>query len=473
MRNHLFFSIAAISALLPISALCADKSLVSFRGNSLHAITVEPDKNTGLDNIFVLYDTSGVDLLFKSASPSTVRFYRYGNLGGGYAEELSDVSSEDNNAVLHDVKGDYGYIIEEGDRRYYFWIVNYLPYRFSLSSVSAYEVQDCDATMLAVEGNGEPIHYFTINGQQKELSRDIKVEYDTQEFDSSAMEYRIVNQVKTISSFDKTIRISPASLCHTFFKISGDRFLKDWNWGVEIESAVIAPNAVAVTTEAIQDSSDASIDDDESGDMSDNENENESMTEGSNIIKGDESSFGGSAPADISFVAYTSEGVMHYEWQMSRDSEFDEIDYRFNVRELDYTFLEEGDYYLRFIGSNSDGSCESIGDTYTVSIGSSELLCPNAFTPDGDGVNDIWKVSYRSIVEFDCWIFDRYGGEIFHFSDPQSGWDGKRGGRTVSPGVYYYVITAVGADGKKYKLSGDINILRRRVINNSNGDDSE
>ena len=101
-----------------------------------------------------------------------------------------------------------------------------------------------------------------------------------------------------------------------------------------------------------------------------------------------------------------------------------------------------------------------------MSIGASELLCPNAFTPDGDGVNDLWRVSYRSLVEFECWIFDRYGAQLYNFKDPEGGWDGKYGGKLVKPGVYFYVITAVGADGKKYKKSGDINILRRRAGDN-------
>ena len=220
-------------------------------------------------------------------------------------------------------------------------------------------------------------------------------------------------------------------------------------------------------TEAVQDgiSQEGNTIGDESDSSSDTDSDDSSV--GSNIIKGVDSNLGGSAPADISFLAYVTQGVMHCEWQLSNDPEFENIDYRFNEQNLDYTFADEGTYYLRFIGSNSDGSCEAVSDTYVVSIGASELLCPNAFSPDGDGVNDIWKVSYRSIIDFDCWIFDRYGSQIYHFSDPSSGWDGKRNGKVVKSGVYYYVISATGADGKKYKKSGDINILLRRSVGGS------
>ena len=113
-------------------------------------------------------------------------------------------------------------------------------------------------------------------------------------------------------------------------------------------------------------------------------------------------SLGGSAPAVIVFTAYVTEAVIHDEWQMSADPEFQTIDYRWNEREVEYSFEDEGTYYVRYIGSNADGSCEVYGDTYTVSIGASELRIPNAFTPNGDGVNDVWKVAYRSLLDFKC-----------------------------------------------------------------------
>ncbi len=74
-------------------------------------------------------------------------------------------------------------------------------------------------------------------------------------------------------------------------------------------------------------------------------------------------------------------------------------------------------------------------------------------------MNDQWRVSYKSITDFDCHIFNRWGQEMAHLTDPSQGWDGRYGGKTVPPGVYYYVIKAQGADGKNYKLSGDINIV--------------
>ena len=53
-----------------------------------------------------------------------------------------------------------------------------------------------------------------------------------------------------------------------------------------------------------------------------------------------------------------------------------------------------------------------------------------------------------------------------HLTDPSQGWDGRYGGKLVKSGVFFYVIQAEGADGKKYKLSGDINVLHMKRENN-------
>ena len=445
---------------------------VTFTNTVLKVIENTPDKNTGLDKIYIIYDTSDAGMEYSCLNPASVKIYKYGNLGGGYAEELNDLERTSDKVIVRHIEGNSGYIIEENSNRYYFWVVNYLPYRFKLVSVSPSDEIECDASILDIDGFAPPIHYYTINGQQRELSREIKVTFDTQKYNSVSNEYELAESRYIVPSFDNKIRITPGALAYTAFHVAGDRFLESWNWGEEAESIVVTPNCVDARTEAIQEtqSSRPSVPSDtENIDSADNSDNNQ----GSNQIKDDDTSLGGSAPADISFIAHVSQGVMHYEWQMSRNPEFEDVEYRFNVQNIDYTFLDEGTYYVRFIGSNSDGSCESIGEVYTVSIGASELLCPNAFSPDGDGINDEWKVSYRSIIEFDCWIFDRYGAEICHFSDPQLGWDGKRGGKAVNPGVYYYVITAVGSDGKRYKKSGDINILRHRNSSGQTSSESE
>ena len=162
--------------------------------------------------------------------------------------------------------------------------------------------------------------------------------------------------------------------------------------------------------------------------------------------------------------------MTYKEWQVSDFSEFNNILMTFPQEQVDYTFTDAGTTYWRFYYANSDGSCENYSDPIAVSIGESSLDCPNFFSPGTtEEVNDIWKVSYKSIVEFHCWIYNRWGNLIKEFTDPADGWDGKYNGKLVNAGVYFYVIRAKGSDGKEYKLSGDINILRykKRELQNA------
>lgn len=426
----------------------ASSQSLKFSGNSLKVFEETPEKSTGLEKIYVLYSTDGVTATYTSAAGNRINWLQYGNLGGGHAEEVAS-SQEGNTSTLTALDGDKGYIVEDGDRRYCFWITNYLPHRLKLQSAAAADEQECDVTIINVNGSGDPIKYFTINGQQKTLDQQITVEYSTQEWNDRLNPPNFQNIVtsKSFESLQTQYRITPPNYCRSTFRITGDKFLRAWNWEESIETATVDPSSVDARTFANQ-----------LTETSDEESENSS---GSNQIgSGKNDGLGGSAPCEIEFEAYVTDGIIHHEWQLTRDPNFEEIDYRFTQQDLDYTFLEEGSHYLRYIGSNSDGSCEYVSDTYEVTIGESDLKIPNAFSPNGDGVNDEWKVAYRSLLNFQCSIFDRQGHQVCHLTSPEQGWDGKVGGKTVDSGVFFYVIEATGTDGKKYKKSGDINIVK-------------
>lgn len=403
---------------------------------------IEAEKSTGLDAIFVAYSCEGLRMDIRPDNSSvTPVLYRYGAQGGGYAEPYDNFSWTGGIVSVSNPAGDCGYILEQGDKRYYFWLTDYSRNRPTLTALSVSPESDCGATLLEGAGNADAIRYYSINGRPFILSRDLKLSYNTLEWDEEGEQYLQKEDVRTLEYFSGQQSVSPPPYCDTSFILTGDRFSEAWGEGLRVESDYVHANAVEVHTYARQIFSD---------------------TDHSNQIgSGDESTLGGSAPAVIRFTAYVTDAVVHNEWQISADPEFEDVLYRFTEQDLEYDFMEEGNRYVKFIGSNADGTCVSEGDVYTVSIGASELVCPNAFSPGAsEGVNDEWRVSYKSIVEFKCWIFDRYGTQIYYFDSPDGGWDGKYKGKFVKTGVYYYVIEARGAEGKKYKKSGDINILR-------------
>ncbi len=445
---------------LAICAMCvcgqAYAAGVVLNGGSLKTIEINPERATGLNKIFVAYDVKGVSAVYRASGNGPVKWYRYSSLGGGYAEEVSGIVCSGQEYTLPQVEPDMGYIVEEGTDRYYFWVVNYIDHRLWLRSLEAAPVQECGITHLLATGEGDPIYYYSINGRRFTLSQDIKLHYNTLEWDSEALDYKQIEKELNIESFSDNIYVSPAALSSTRFKITGDRFLREWNWLQEAESDYVEAYSVEVRTYAEQ--APESTDPDYI----------------SNVVQGSDDGLGGSAPADITFYSVGTDAVIHHEWQMASDPDFENLINRFNDKDLHYVFRDEGTVYLRYIGSNAEGTCEAYGDTYTVHIGNSILKCPNAFSPGASpGVNDVWKVSYRSLIEFECWIFNRHGKQVFHFSDPSQGWDGRIGGRLAKPGVYYYVIEALGADGKRYKKSGDINIINHRSAQGSGSGGTE
>ena len=420
---------------------------LSFSGNSLRVLEETPEKLTGLEKIYVLYSTEGVTASYTSSAGNRVNWLKYGNLGGGHAEEAAS-SQDDNVSTLGVLEGDKGYIIEDGDRRYCFWVTDYLPHRLKLQSASPALDQECGVSVIEVTGIGDPIRYFTINGMQKTLDQEITVEYTTQEWNEglNPSNFQDVAISRKFESLQPQYRLSPPNYCSSTFKVSGDKFLKAWNWEESVESQIVNPYSVDARTFADQ--------------LSESSSEDTEMSGSNQIGSGQIDGLGGSAPCEIEFEAYVTDGIIHHEWQLTRDPGFENIDYRFTQQDLDYTFMEEGTHYLRYIGSNADGSCEYVSDTYEVTIGESDLKVPNAFSPNGDGVNDEWKVAYRSLLDFQCSIFDRQGHQVCHLTSPEQGWDGKVKGKTVDSGVFFYVIEATGTDGKKYRKSGDINIVK-------------
>lgn len=415
---------------------------VKIEGSPMKIIEVKPESSTGLNNIFVVFNTRDCRFTFTSGDTSNISVSKFSSMGGGYSQEVSNIEKDQNSVSFPLTSEDLGYIIDVNGKMYYYWIVNYANHEMSLNNISPSEDTECDYSVLKIDGSASPINYYTINGQPRVLSREIKLEYTTQIFNKEIKEYEKINETKVYESISNYLSVSPPAYCSTYFTLSGDRFLSEWGRELIAQSMIIQPSAVSCETEAVQVFSE----------------------EGSNVMKGDSNELGGSAPADISFLAHTTDAVIHYEWQMCNNTNFENPEYRFYQQDLDYTFTETGTWYLRFIGTNSEGTCETIGDTYTVSIGESALECPNAFSPNGDGVNDIWKVSYRSLINFHCEIFNRNGQLIYSFDDPSNGWDGTWHGKTVKPGVYYYVIVAEGSDSKQYKKSGDINIINSRIF---------
>jgi gliding motility-associated-like protein len=444
--------IIVIVTLIYSFGISAIAQTVKFSGNTHSVYEEVPEKSTGLDKIYVLYNTAGVSVSYEAVNDAEmVKWYKYGTQGGGFAEEITGITKSGKVSTLSQVLPNSGYIIEDGSVRTYFWVVNYADYYLTLSSIAPLAEQDCGTIGLGVSGNGDDISFTTINGVRKKISRDIILTFNTLEWDSEGKQWDLKQVEKRHEGF-KAVIYETAPLCDTEFSLVGDRFLKYWGEEKSLVSSTYKTHAIEIQTIAEQAERDVS---------------NEKNEEG-------QSTLGGSAPVDITFSAYPTDAVAQREWQLSTDPEFGTVERSFTEDIYQETFNDAGTLYVRYIAKNIDGTCEAESETYVISIGESSLICPNAFSPQGSpGVNDEWRVQYKSIVSFKCWIFNKWGTQICELKDPSQGWDGKYKGKYVGPGVYYYVIQAKGADGKDYKLKGDINIInykgRESTGNNGEG----
>lgn len=189
------------------------------------------------------------------------------------------------------------------------------------------------------------------------------------------------------------------------------------------------------------------------------------------LLVDDAESYSGGAPFEAHFsIDITNLGDYYplYEWRFLKDGQESPFMIRYDA-ETDYKFTESGTFYISCIVSLVQGkdTLEYEMDTpFIVNIANSKLEVPNAFTPNGDGINDVFKVKdgYESIVKFHAAVFTRSGMKVYEWSDPADGWDGTmngHGGQDAPDGAYYFVMTARGADGLKYDRKMVINLLRK------------
>ncbi len=140
-----------------------------------------------------------------------------------------------------------------------------------------------------------------------------------------------------------------------------------------------------------------------------------------------------------------------------------------------FIYDHSGTYNVKLVTTKyfDDGFCsDTVFIEDYILVDTSFVEVPNVFTPNGDGANDEFVISYWSLKEIKVEIFNRWGRRVFQWEDgnvqgyeetvSESVWDGKIGGKYASPGVYYYVIEAIGRDDERRNAHGFVHLLRGR-----------
>ncbi len=89
------------------------------------------------------------------------------------------------------------------------------------------------------------------------------------------------------------------------------------------------------------------------------------------------------------------------------------------------------------------------------------IILNNAFTPNGDGMNDVWILyRYNCFKKLEVSVYNRYGSLVYHADDYKNDWNGTYKNKPVPDGTYYYIIQLFSFDDRAYNFKGNVTILR-------------
>ena len=381
-----------------------------------------------------------------------------------------NVAGDGKLSTLNRVKSDHGYYVEYGDEdcegtdtciKKYIWIATYAP--IDPDRVTWDEGIICDELKLYLEpAMGYVLADNAGNKSTGSIERELKIEYST---------FKEENRIPGVYEVSENHSVSAILNLDLMPYVDTDFTITD-NFGVKLKS----DSAVLVTDVFITDAVIAfptmSVKNKEINEA-DSTFSNWTVDDLGNVIvyfsetlnPESAAEFRTSAPLSIDFVSNASPKVNRYEWHFSREENFISDFVYFEPNLNNFVFTEPGYHYIKLVVFNNinppDDVCE-----YTVYaclfISHSNIWVPNVFTPNGDGVNDEFKVAYRSIESYRCRIYNQWGRKVYDSTDITKGWDGTIGGSQASIGAYFYIIDAKGTDGKVWKKRGDINLVRSK-----------
>ncbi|MCH5175496.1 MAG: gliding motility-associated C-terminal domain-containing protein [Prevotellaceae bacterium] len=183
------------------------------------------------------------------------------------------------------------------------------------------------------------------------------------------------------------------------------------------------------------------------------------------------------APLEIAMTANVS-NLENYkyvcEWRLWRTNEGETTPMmtRFE-EETTYTLTKSGGYGIKlYVTFTQEGdTIEYESEQMTVVISESKLNCPDGFSPNGDGINDYFRITAQSIVKLEAAFFNRWGQKVHSVNldtaEHAEGetnklvlWDGRVNGKYVKDGVYFLNLYGLGSDGIEYKIKKAVNVLK-------------
>jgi gliding motility-associated-like protein len=132
------------------------------------------------------------------------------------------------------------------------------------------------------------------------------------------------------------------------------------------------------------------------------------------------------------------------------------------IRNPERVFETAGKYPVMLVSTTDKGCVDSVVKFIEVNEDFSVYI-PNTFTPNGDGVNDVFMVkgTGMKIENYTMEIFDRWGTMLYSSKDITKGWDGSAKGAQLPIGAYIYKVKVIGANGQgKKEYVGHVTLMK-------------
>ncbi|MFH0894473.1 MAG: choice-of-anchor L domain-containing protein [Bacteroidota bacterium] len=132
-----------------------------------------------------------------------------------------------------------------------------------------------------------------------------------------------------------------------------------------------------------------------------------------------------------------------------------------NDQNPEHSYAAAGTYAITLAVSN-DAGCTDTARYILLVKEDYAIWVPNAFTPDADGMNDLFgpKGVGWDVPEYNFYVYNRWGEILYHTTNVNHQWDGKYKGRDIEGGVYVWLVLIKEKDGKNRKYSGHVTLLR-------------
>ena len=135
-------------------------------------------------------------------------------------------------------------------------------------------------------------------------------------------------------------------------------------------------------------------------------------------------------------------------------------------------YSAEGQYTVSLTATSAFGcQASATRENYIEVIGKGQVVFPNAFTPslagpsdgaysDSDVSNNIFHPMAEGVVEYNLYIYNRWGELMFESKDVDVGWDGYYNGKLCPQDVYIWKVEGKFINGKTFEKTGDVTLLR-------------